>query len=247
MKLNSTRIRSFMIGNLLGDGNLHNGAFITGQINEELINFKKRIFERYFGFSKTKIKFVENHTKDGINRKDTWRIYVSPNIYFKNMEKEFYQPKKTVTSEILNDLCPLGLAIWFADDGTTIQVGYNKTTGSSMRRRVQLCTDNFTYNEVKIISDYFNKKYGRTSIIDRGNNSYRIQINNIDAQKFLKDIAPYFIKYFPTLLYKLDMGYRGISLDNNLYVTEEYKNLYLKISSHPLFIDRIKIKMDDIV
>ncbi len=43
-----------MIGNLLGDGNLHNGAFITGQINEELINFKKRIFERYFGFSKLK-------------------------------------------------------------------------------------------------------------------------------------------------------------------------------------------------
>lgn len=247
MKLNTTEIRSFIIGNLLGDGNIHNGAFITGQINKDLIMFKKKIFEKYFGFSKTKITFVESHIKNDIQRKDTWRIYVSPNKYFKNIETEFYKPKKIVTKDILDGLTILGLAIWFADDGTTIHVGFNNTTKSSYKRRVQLCTDNFTYDEVKIIQEYFNKKYGKASIIARGNNKYRIQINNLNAQKFFNDISPYFIKYFPSMLYKLDMGYRNESLDNRLYVTEEYKNLYLKISSHPLFVDRIKQKMDDIV
>ena len=62
------------------------------------------------------------------------------------------------------------------------------------------------------------------------------------AQKFLVDISPYFIKYFPSLLYKLDLGYRDSSLENRLYVSKEYHDLYLKISSHDLFVDRLKEK-----
>ena len=46
MKLNHTQVKSFMTGNLLGDGNLHNGAFITGQINKDLVEFKKKIFNQ---------------------------------------------------------------------------------------------------------------------------------------------------------------------------------------------------------
>lgn len=244
MKLNTSEVKSFMWGNLLGDGNLHNGAFITGQINKDLIYFKKKIFERYFGFSKTKITFVPSYIKEGVHRKDTWRIYVSPNKYFKKMESEMYKPKKSATQEMLDSLCPLGLAIWYADDGSTIHVGYNEATGSSSRRRVQICTDTFSFDEVVMIQNYFNKLYGPTSLVKRDKGRHRVQINTIDAQKFLCDISPYFIEYFPSLLYKLDMGYRGESLDNTLYVTKEYKELYLKISSHPNFRDRIKEKLD---
>lgn len=244
MKLNGNQVKSFMCGNLLGDGNLRNGAFITGQINKDLIYFKKKVFERYFGFSTTKITFVPSNVKDGVYRQDTWRIYVSPNKYFKKMESETYKPKKIVAQEVLDCLCPLGLAMWFADDGTTIQVGYNETTGSSKRRRVQICTDNFSYDEVVMIRDYFIEKYGKASLVKRGSGMYRVQIGNLEAQKFFLDIAPYFIKYFPSLLYKLDMGYRNTSLDNELYVTKEYKNLYLEINSHPNFIDRVKNKLE---
>jgi len=247
MKLNTTEVRSFMLGNLLGDGNLHNGAFITGQINEDLILFKKKIFDDYFGFSNSKITFVPANEKNGIKRKDTWRLYISPNQYFKKLEAECYQPKKIVTKKMLDDLTLIGLAIWFADDGTTIQVGHNKNTGSARSRRVQICTDSFSLEEVTLIKDFFENKYGKTVIINRAQNSYRVQINNMDAQKFLIDISPYFINYFPSLLYKLDMGYRNFSLDTRRYVTEGYKNLFLKISSHPAFIDRMKIKLDDIV
>lgn len=243
MKLNHTQVKSFMTGNLLGDGNLHNGAFITGQISEDLVMFKKRIFNRYYGFSSSKITFVPANVKDGVSRQDTWRLYVSPNRAFKKLEEQFYgREGRVCPTSYLDSLCPLGLAIWYADDGTTIQVGYNPRTGSSKRRRVQLCTDSYTLEEVKTIQDFFIRQYGETSIVDRGNGTYRVQINTLSAQQFLVDISPYFIKYFPSLLYKLDMGYRGESLDNELYVTKEYKELFLKISSHSEFRDRLSEK-----
>lgn len=243
VKLNHNQVESFMTGNLLGDGNLHNGAFITGQINKDLVMFKEKIFNQYYGFSNSKVTFVPKNVKDGITRQDTWRLYISPNNSFKKLEKKFYGEEGRVCPEkMLNNLCPLGLAIWYADDGTTIQVGYNERTGSSSRRRVQICTDSYTLEEVEMIIDYFEREYGRTSRVDRGNSTYRIQINNLSAQKFLEDISPYFIQYFPSLLYKLDMGYRGESLDNELYVTKEYKELFLKISSHEEFIDRLSEK-----
>lgn len=243
MKLNHTQVKSFMVGNLLGDGNLHNGAFITGQINKDLVLFKKKIFNQYYGFSSSKLTFVPKNVKDGVTRQDTWRLYISPNKSFKKLESKFYGENGRICPvDALDRLCPLGLAIWYADDGTTIQVGFNKTTGSSNRRRVQLCTDSYSLEEVESIRDYFEDTYGRTSIVDRGNGTYRVQINNLSAQKFLIDISPYFIKYFPSLLYKLDMGYRGVSLDNELYVTKEYKELFLKISSHSQFRDRLSEK-----
>ena len=243
MKLNHSQVRSFIIGNILGDGNLHNGAFITGQINEDLINFKKKVFDDYYGFASSKVSFVPANTKDGINRQDTWRLYVSPNDSLKKYQAIFYpNGTKICPRHMLDMLCPLGLAIWFADDGTTIQVGYNPATGSSQRRRVQICTDSFSLEEVNGIIEFFEKRYGSTTLVKRGKDMYRVQIGAEAAQKFIIDISPYFIEYFPSLLYKLDMGYRGNSLDNKTYVSKEYKELFLKISSHSEFRDRLSEK-----
>ena len=245
MKLNQSELKSFMVGNLLGDGNLHNGAFITGQINEDLISFKEKIFNQYLGFAGSKITFVPANTdKKGVSRKDTWRLYVSPTDYFKDFEKKWYPDKKKVNLEDIKYLDNLGLAIWFADDGTTVHVGYNTTTGSSAKRRVQFCTDSFSLEEIKALCNILNQKGYETSIITRGVNVYRIQINGKSAQKFMLDISHYFINYFPSLLYKLDLGYRGKSLDNKTYVTPEYKDLFLKINAHPNFKDRIKEKLE---
>lgn len=78
----------------------------------------------------------------------------------------------------------------------------------------------------------------------------RTQINGLSAQKFICMIEESFIN-FPSLLYKLDLGYRGKSLDKKRYVSEEYKNCYIRISAHPQFIDRVQEKLnrieDDIV
>lgn len=51
---------------------------------------------------------------------------------------------------------------------------------------------------------------------------------------------------FPSLLYKLDLGYRNKSLDKKRYVMEEYKNCFIRISAHPQFVDRVKEKLEQI-
>lgn len=116
-------------------------------------------------------------------------------------------------------------------------------------RRVQLCTDGFTQNEhLDIKSDLESFGYN-VKIIDRARKGQmRIQINK-PYQDFICSISNYFYYYFPSLLYKMDLGYRSLSL-NSSYVSEKYKSCYLKISAHPEFRDRIKEQLkiqDDIV
>ena len=67
----------------------------------------------------------------------------------------------------------------------------------------------------------------------------RTQINGKSQQKFLCTIYKYFLQYFPSLSYKMDLGYRGNSLNNETYVTKEYKKCFELVSAHPKFIDRL--------
>lgn len=247
MKLNTIQVQSFMTGNLLGDGHIHykNYCFMTTQINQDLIEFKAKIMKDYYGFSNIKTSFNPSYIdKYGIYRQDSWNLYGSPSKYFKKQRESFYENKQIIVPrKQFKAIDSLGLAIWFADDGTTIQVGYNANTRSSNRRRVQICTDDFLLEDVEFMAEELTKRYGDVHVLSRGKNKgYRLNFTMFSAQKFIVDISPYFITYFPSLLYKLDLGYRDSSLENRLYVSKEYHDLYLKISSHDLFVDRLKEK-----
>lgn len=245
MKLNHTELMSFIYGCMLGDSCIHYGSFECKQTNKDLIMFKYKIIKQYIPSCKIKIIRKEAYTdKWGVHHKTTWILRVGACEFFKKIEKKFYvNGKKIIPNDILDKLTPLGYAIWFADDGTTVQVGYNKDSGSANNRRVEICTDRYTLEEVKYLNKFLDSKGYKTTIIDRKkNNQYRIRFKTIYAQHFLLTIEDYFYKYFPSLLYKMDMGYRNDSLDNERYVLKEYKDLYFKIKTHSSFVDRLKEK-----
>src|SRR3990167_2474692 len=58
--------------------------------------------------------------------------------------------KKAVTMEILNKLTPLGIAVWYMDDGF-----YDGD-------QISIATEGFTYSEHKIMKNYFDKKWNLT-------------------------------------------------------------------------------------
>lgn len=236
MKLNHSELRSFVYGSILGDGYIHHGSFVCKQVNKDLVQFKKNIFQRYINDSK--ITEYDAYTdKNGVNHKKSYELYVYANRYLKKIKAYF---SNGINREFLNRLTPLGLAIWYADDGTTVLVGKNEETGGSKRRRVQICTDRYSEEEVEIMMEYFKEKYGYdVSKKRRDNNTFRIQINGKYAQDFLEMISPYFEKYFPSLLYKMDLGYRNESLKNERYVTQSYDEMFSRIKTYPLFIDRM--------
>lgn len=241
MKINHFKLRSFFIGTLLGDSYIRDGRFYCKQISKDLIYFKEKIIKRYLPGIKV---WVDEHReyidKNGVKHQKYYQLNTSKHKYFIKLENMFYSNgKKIYPKNCIKLLDKLGFAMWYADDGTTIIVQKGKS------RRVQFCTDGFTKEDnLQIKSDLESLGYN-IKIVDRARcEQTRIQMNT-PYQNFICSISNYFYYHFPSLLYKMDLGYRDKSLDSN-YVTNDYKKCYLKISTHPEFKDRLKFG-DDIV
>jgi len=249
MKINHTEVRSFFYGCLLGDGDIHNHRFCSHQISKDLIDFKANFIKRYLPNCAVYINEEPEYTdKKGVHHKKAYKLIAGPHPYINKLEKLFYHNgKKIYPLNTVKKLTNLGYAMWYADDGTTVLVQKGLgTDGGAKNRRIQFCTDNFTYEEhLKIKQELEITKHFETKIINRcRNNQYRIQISVKDGQQLISLIYTYFYDYFPSLLYKMDLGYRGKGLQKRGFVSETYNNIFIKISAHPLFFDRIK---EDIV
>lgn len=247
LKLNSRELKDFFVGTLLGDSYLRFNAFYCKQISKDLIEFKADIIKRHLPGVSVRIEsHPERVDKNGTIHRPYYQLITKVHPYFRKLQKEFYpEGKKIVPEKYLRRLSPIGYAMWYADDGTTILVGYNPNSKGAKNRRVQFCTDSFSEREVNSICEVFNScGWGPAKVLDRKNNQKRIQLPTYKAQSFLIHISPFFENYFPSLLYKIDMGYRNETLDKRQFVSEEYSNLYSKISAHPDFVDRISGRED---
>ena len=244
--MNSSNLRSFFYGTLLGDSYIHNGTFYCKQISKDLIYFKAKIIDKYLPDAKVTITEHDSYTdKNGVTHQKFWTLSVSKSEYIKKLEKLFYpNGVKVCPKNVINKLDNLGLAMWYADDGSTVLVQYNPTTKGAKSRRVQICTDSFSKEEHDniILPELKQLGFEPTYVVRDGH--YRVTLKNLKMiQKFFCDLGEYFY-YFPSLLYKLDLGYRTSSLLNRTYVIEEYNSFYSKISAHPSFYDRMKRKED---
>ena len=130
MKLNQTELRSFFYGTLLGDSYIHNGVFYCKQITEPLIDFKADIITRYLPDAKVKVVSYDGFTdKNGVNHQRYYQLSASSSEYVKKLDKIFYpNGVKIYPKDAVFKLTPLGYAMWYADDGTTVLVGKNENT-----------------------------------------------------------------------------------------------------------------------
>ena len=244
MKLSSSELKSFIYGTLLGDAKIErNGkVFSIKQINKDLIDFKYSILKEHF--QDVEYKIIPAHFDGKWNHQELYEVRVKDE-YFKKLFNVFYDliddgkhvVKVIRNISILQQLTPIGLAMWFADDGTTALIG--KTSGKVKDRRVEICTENFTWHECEIIKKYFKLflKYEVSLIRRNSSDRCRVRIKILDAQCFLKDISIYIISYFPSMLYKLDMGY-NIDSQSKL-LTKDYKLLLEEVKRHSLYISRV--------
>jgi len=261
-QLKSSEFKAFIYGTMLGDSYIHKVShrrFGCGQVKEDVILYKKKIIETQLNKCIINYKAQNYKQKDGRNRQTLYRLAIQHD-YFRKIRERFYKNGiKRVDTKILEALDTRGLAIWFADDGTTNFIGLEKYKAHKIdrlnNRRVEICTDGFLKEDVVLIKKYFDKLLNTddTKIInrdykDKSNNNptgYRIRLANHVIQPFFMLIKDEFINNYPSMLYKLDLGFRNESLDWRRYVSEEYQNLYEEISAHPEFIDRMI--QDDIV
>jgi recombination protein RecA len=221
-KLNKEQ-KSLLIALLLGDGTISNNFVFKLSHSEEQREFLewKVNLAKEMGFKLNGIK--EYISKCGYNTgKNVLYSQFSINPTIKALRKTVYVPKKTITRKLLNWLNPLGIAIWYMDDGC-INVNTSKQR-SSIQHTIKMATC-VNLETANIIIDYFIEVWNiKFRIFKEGKSTYSIASSSeIDCYKFITLIKPY-ITQVPSLLYKIR---KDLTKEQFISLKSEERNAYL--------------------
>lgn len=189
----SDRVRSIILGSLLGDGSLklHPGyanarfSFRHSKTQEEYFFWKVRELAEISADSS-----VFHQEKDGFGTHDKLRYQSSALPALTELYQLTHkQGRFEIRRHWLNLLTPLSLAVWWCDDGSIIGNG----------RKGVLCTDGFDKQPVQRLARYLHvvwrinphvgavnlqRKYGEREY-------YRLWFSTEELKKFLQIILPH--------------------------------------------------------
>jgi|GEM_PF-1237879 len=195
-------VKQVLLGSLLGDGYIARGSKNSGYVEAHSLKqkdyffWKVKILSRYF---RVKTRFGNNGPK-------YYKYTLSTNYasIFTEMHSLFYVKSilpsskwvKVINPLILSQLTPLGLAVWYCDDGTY----YVRDNSCS------LSTQGFTFKDHLVLKNFFLSKWNIDTVIIEDYRKYlnehrvyyRIMFNKKSAEKFLnliKDFVPECMTY----------------------------------------------------
>lgn len=195
--------KSLLIAMLLGDGTISSNFVFKLSHSEhqrEYLEWKVGLLDKY-GIKNNGIK--EYISKCGYNTgKNVLYSQMSIIPMIKVLRRVVYKPKKTITKKLLNWLNPLGLAIWYMDDGF-ININNSEQRNGSIQRniRISTCVDETTCKE---IIEYFKEtwKIEFRPFLEKSKLFSIATRTNADTDKFISIVKPY-IEQVPSLLYKI--------------------------------------------
>lgn len=190
-------MHQIILGSLLGDGSIirkrTNCTFtmVHSIVQKDYILYKKQLLEN----EGLRIKYSEvhkdyNHTIDGrkIKFNGQCRLVSQVNIALNKYRDDWYIPKKQVPNSII-ELKPLGLAIWYMDDGTL-----HYPTG------IYLSTNGFNHeSQIKLVQMLKNN-FDITTKIHKNKDKEILYVVQKDKQKFIDIVKPYVC---PSMNYKI--------------------------------------------
>jgi hypothetical protein len=196
--------RNLIIGMLLGDGTISNNYVFKlshGYKQKEYLEWKINLLNEY-GIKNNGLK--EYISTCGYNLGSiVYYSQMSVIPFMKVLRRVIYKPIKNYANrKILNRLNPLGVAIWYMDDGC---INIRKTGDKIHGFYIRIAT--CLYKEQnQIIIDYFKEvwdisfyqfKEGRP-----GKNTYSLSCGTQEGFKFIELIKPY-VESCPSMLYKI--------------------------------------------
>lgn len=194
--------KSLLIALLIGDGTISSNyvfklSHSTSQ--REYLEWKVGLLDR-FGIKNNGVK--EYVSKCGYNAgRNVLYSQMSLIPTIKALRRSVYTPKKTITRKLLKWLNPLGLAIWYMDDGC-INVNTSKQRSSIQHTiKIATCVDSDTINT---IINYFEEVWNiHFRPFKEGKGTYSIASSSeLDCEKFIRIVKPY-IEQVPSFLYKI--------------------------------------------
>lgn len=194
---------SFIIGSVLGDATMRG--------NTTTRRASLRFLQKRTGYLDWKVAMCRNYIWPDRHERVDNGAYGAKVAYYRAQRKLFYiwrmlysTGKKRVTWKILKKLTPLGIAVWFMDDGSLVLRG--KRSGTIRSREIHFSTHSFTVGENKIIIQYFQSVWGVEFRLTSERGRPRIWCNTRNTHKFL-DIVGTIVSQVPEMGYKADMKY----------------------------------------
>lgn len=230
MKFNSTELRGFLTGLIIGDGYIDKGiskrAFRIKSINKEFIDLINNELINNTQF-KIKINYYESQIRNNVFHKEYWELYIAAHPYFRKLYSSFYDDyrHRRITHNVCNWLTPYGIACWFMSDGYMCLVG--KTKNKIKDRRLQICTDAYSKEQVEMLCNTLCNKFNIKSTITNRKNSYRINIKTESYQTFFDLVYPYMVD---SMKYKLYFGYEKQPIWMSDYMWEQQQVIYSAIN-----------------
>lgn len=216
---NESMMNCYIASQILGDGHLVGDSIVIAH-DEKWVDYLewKRSIAEALGFNPTSVRrWSPIITNVGLPQN---RVAITMNV-----------PTYYITTcpiSLIKRLTPIGLLLWWLDDGCMIV--HEKNNGVSIARFGYLCTEAFdketNYQMAQALFDSFGLSVAVH--IDRGSISnadmvyYRLYFN-ATALRALIDIVRPFVESVPiSIRYKLNMDYRP----NRLKSSESFSQLY---------------------
>lgn len=225
MILSTIDKKSFLIGMNLGDGCLRIGKNakhynICCTHNPKQYDYliwkmevlKENLQKNYWIQSK-KTHFSGKAVFNGNDGKeyDMYSAMLGSHSLVTLIHKEMYvNGIKVVSNDVLEQLTPIGLAIWYMDDGC---LSYHKNPNGSIKsRNVMLHIQGFDSISQQNIVNYFKETWDIETRLHKDRDHYRLWMNTPNSIKFLKIVAP-FVNLVPCMKYKIDLKYERKDID----------------------------------
>lgn len=178
--------------------------------DEEYAKFKVDLLNY---LNETKITESSNTVK-GITYPCVVGRTLSHPFYNKMSEHMYHDGRKTVTEHVMKCLTPLGLALWYMDDGIL--------AGESGWRNPFICTHNFNQAEVELMCRMVHKKFDITFRCIKKNiknkTYYWMRLRRKDREKFFDIIR----EFVPNCMIR--------KIDPNFYVNDKlYKKTQTQV------------------
>lgn len=168
-----------ILGSLLGDGCIYKNDRWLRYVEchclkqKDYLLWKNSILNFRFYEYKNRVMVCKQKNKLDNNLK----LY--HNLFYGN-------GRKNITQKILHKLKPLGLAVWYMDDGT-----YNYSNKS-----IKICSQSFDLEGHRIIKEWLNNNFSIHSIIKPvkspiGTKNYALFLTSKGSKRFIELILPY--------------------------------------------------------
>jgi len=203
LPLVGTELRSAIVGMVAGDARIRKqkgcrsvSLRIThAERQREYLEHKRGVLQNLFTGWEIPIRQINNSGYPGV------KLETRNHPKLRAIYKWFYSDGgKRFSRRILNYLTPIGIALWYMDNGS---LSYKKKEGQVHGREVHLNTY-CSLEEARIIQAYFKEVWDVSWAVVPNKGLFRLRMGAIEAQKFFSIIEPHVI---PTMRYKMDLKY----------------------------------------